>query len=182
MAGVLNNKTVLSVVFMLPVASILLLFLTYPLGLGIWMGFTDARIGRPGIFIGLENYFSLFDDDVFWLSVFNTPFSTFKPVERPRSLATALRSASLRTAPGFSAWYSRHRLAFREAGKCLVHQQAGYSIVMAEGCGMSEDVTSVFNQPKRPRRHGCCADWMVWQGGSQNRRLLDLLTRQALEL
>jgi multiple sugar transport system permease protein len=72
MAGVLNNKTVLSVVFMLPVASILLLFLTYPLGLGIWMGFTDARIGRPGIFIGLENYFSLFDDDVFWLSVFNT--------------------------------------------------------------------------------------------------------------
>ena len=30
------------------------------------------RIGRPGVFIGLENYISLFDDDVFWLSVFNT--------------------------------------------------------------------------------------------------------------
>jgi multiple sugar transport system permease protein len=29
-------------------------------------------VGRPGIFIGLENYFSLFDDDVFWLAVFNT--------------------------------------------------------------------------------------------------------------
>jgi multiple sugar transport system permease protein len=76
MAGVLNNKTVLSVLFMLPAASILLLFLTYPLGLGIWMGFTDARIGRPGMFIGFENYFSLFDDDVFWLSVFNTLFYT----------------------------------------------------------------------------------------------------------
>ena len=36
------------------------------------MGFTDVRIGRPGVFIGLENYISLFDDDVFWLSVFNT--------------------------------------------------------------------------------------------------------------
>jgi multiple sugar transport system permease protein len=57
---------------MLPAASILLLFLTYPLGLGIWMGFTDVRIGRPGVFIGLENYISLFDDDVFRLSVFNT--------------------------------------------------------------------------------------------------------------
>ncbi len=57
---------------MLPAASILLLFLTYPLGLGIWMGFTDVRIGRPGMFVGLENYVSLFDDDVFWLSVFNT--------------------------------------------------------------------------------------------------------------
>ena len=72
LARLLDNRTVLSVLFMLPAASILLLFLTYPLGLGIWMGFTDARIGRPGIFIGLENYFSLFDDDVFWLSVFNT--------------------------------------------------------------------------------------------------------------
>ncbi len=69
---VLDNRAVLSFLFMLPAASILLLFLTYPLGLGIWMGFTDVRIGRPGIFIGLENYFSLFDDDVFWLSVFNT--------------------------------------------------------------------------------------------------------------
>jgi multiple sugar transport system permease protein len=71
-AELLNHKTVLSILFMLPAAAILLLFLTYPLGLGIWMGFTDARVGRPGIFIGFENYFSLFDDDVFWLSVFNT--------------------------------------------------------------------------------------------------------------
>jgi multiple sugar transport system permease protein len=72
MAELLNHRAVLSVLFMLPAAAILLLFLTYPLGLGIWMGFTDARVGRPGIFIGLENYFSLFDDDVFWLAVFNT--------------------------------------------------------------------------------------------------------------
>ena len=31
---------------MLPAAGFLLLFLAYPLGLGIWMSFTDARIGR----------------------------------------------------------------------------------------------------------------------------------------
>jgi multiple sugar transport system permease protein len=72
LARLLDTRAVLSFLFMLPAASILLLFLTYPLGLGIWMGFTDMRIGRPGVFIGLENYFSLFDDDVFWLSVFNT--------------------------------------------------------------------------------------------------------------
>jgi multiple sugar transport system permease protein len=68
----LNNRAVLSVLCMLPAASILLLFLTYPLALGIWMGFTDARIGRPGVYVGLEQYISLFDDDVFLLSVFNT--------------------------------------------------------------------------------------------------------------
>ena len=58
--------------FMLPATTILLVFLTYPLGLGVWLGLTDVKVGRPGVFVGLENYEWLFDDDVFWLSVFNT--------------------------------------------------------------------------------------------------------------
>ena len=58
--------------FMLPAAGFLILFLAYPLGLGVWMSFTDARIGRGGAFIGLENYEWLSDDSIFWLSVFNT--------------------------------------------------------------------------------------------------------------
>ena len=72
MARLTDNTTFLSFAFMFPAVSLLLLFLTYPLVLGIWMGFTDVKIGRPGVFIGLENYLSLFDDDVFLLSVFNT--------------------------------------------------------------------------------------------------------------
>ena len=39
---------------------------------GVWLSFTDARLGRGGEFIGLENYEFLRDDSVFWLSVFNT--------------------------------------------------------------------------------------------------------------
>ena len=58
--------------FMLPAAAFLILFLAYPLGLGVWLSFTDAKIGRSGVFIGLENYEWLWDDSVFWLSVFNT--------------------------------------------------------------------------------------------------------------
>ncbi|HEU4985630.1 MAG TPA: sugar ABC transporter permease [Rhizobiaceae bacterium] len=61
---------------MLPAAAFLLCFLTYPLGLGVWLGFTDTSIGRPGIFIGLENYIWLWNDSVFWLSVFNTMLYT----------------------------------------------------------------------------------------------------------
>ncbi len=57
---------------MLPAAGFLILFLAYPLGLGTWISFTDARIGRSGVFIGLENYEWLWDDSVFWMSVFNT--------------------------------------------------------------------------------------------------------------
>ena len=42
--------------FMVPAAAILLFFLAYPLGKGIWMSLTDVKIGRAGKFIGLENY------------------------------------------------------------------------------------------------------------------------------
>src|SRR5215213_11538764 len=66
------NRNWLSIWFMLPAAAFLILFLAYPLGLGVWISFTDARIGRGGEFIGLENYEWLWDDSIFWLSVFNT--------------------------------------------------------------------------------------------------------------
>src|SRR5260370_24596762 len=66
------NRTWLAWWFMLPAAAFLVLFLAYPLGLGVWISFTDAKIGRTGNFIGLENYEWLLDDSVFWLSVFNT--------------------------------------------------------------------------------------------------------------
>ncbi len=67
-----TNKNWIALWFMLPAAAFLILFLAYPLGLGIWMSFTDERIGRTGIFVGLENYEWLWDDTIFWLSVFNT--------------------------------------------------------------------------------------------------------------
>ena len=61
---------------MLPGATLLLLFLTYPLGLGTWLGFTDAKIGRAGHFVGLDNFIFLFGDAVARLSLFNTLFYT----------------------------------------------------------------------------------------------------------
>jgi multiple sugar transport system permease protein len=71
-----ESRNGLGFLFMLPAAIFLLFFLTYPLGLGVWLGFTDTRIGREGVFIGLENYLWLFDAPVFWLSVFNTVLYT----------------------------------------------------------------------------------------------------------
>src|SRR5262245_57888619 len=66
------NRNWLGFWFMLPAGAFLVLFLAYPLGLGVWMSFTSAKIGRAGQFIALENYEWLRDDSIFWLSVFNT--------------------------------------------------------------------------------------------------------------
>ena len=43
-----DNKNLLGLLFMLPAAAFLILFLVYPLLLGIWLSFTDAKIGRDG--------------------------------------------------------------------------------------------------------------------------------------
>ncbi|MEO7335195.1 MAG: sugar ABC transporter permease, partial [Caldimonas sp.] len=71
-----NNRNALGLLFMLPAAVLLVLFLTYPLGLGTWLGFTDAKVGRPGHWVGLENYEFLIGDSVTRLALFNTLFYT----------------------------------------------------------------------------------------------------------
>ena len=67
-----TNRDWLGAWYMLPAVAFLVLFLAYPLLLGVWLSFTDARIGQAGEFIGFENYIWLWDDSVFWTSVFNT--------------------------------------------------------------------------------------------------------------
>jgi multiple sugar transport system permease protein len=76
MRAILDNRNALGLAFMVPAAGLLLVFLTYPLGLGTWLGFTDAKIGRPGQWIGVENFEFLFGDSVARLSLFNTFFYT----------------------------------------------------------------------------------------------------------
>jgi multiple sugar transport system permease protein len=72
----LDNRHILGLLFLLPTAALLVAFLTYPLGLGTWLGFTDAKIGRSGEFIGLENFEFLWGDSVTRLALFNTIFYT----------------------------------------------------------------------------------------------------------
>jgi multiple sugar transport system permease protein len=72
----LDNRNVLGLLFLLPAAALLLVFLTYPLGLGTYLGFTDTKIGRGGEWIGLENYEFLWGDQVTRLALFNTFFYT----------------------------------------------------------------------------------------------------------
>ena len=71
-----NSRNALGWAFMLPAAVLLLLFLTYPLGLGTWLGFTDAKVGRDGVWIGVENFAYLITDSVTQLALFNTLFYT----------------------------------------------------------------------------------------------------------
>lgn len=71
-----NSRNALGWAFMLPAAVLLIGLLAWPLGLGTWLGFTDAKIGRPGEWVGLENFSYLVGDSVTQLALFNTLFYT----------------------------------------------------------------------------------------------------------
>lgn len=71
-----NSRNALGWTFMLPAAVLLIGLLAWPLGLGTWLGFTDAKIGRPGEWVGLENFKYLVGDSVTQLALFNTLFYT----------------------------------------------------------------------------------------------------------
>ena len=71
-----DSKAFLVVVCLLPAVGLLMTFLTYPLGLGIYLAFTDTTIGRRGVWVGIENFQYLLSDPIFWNAVFFSVFYT----------------------------------------------------------------------------------------------------------
>src|SRR3546814_6125920 len=57
---------------MVPAAALLLFFLAYPRGLGVWLGSTDTTLAGPGRWVGLDNYIFLIQDPLARLALFNT--------------------------------------------------------------------------------------------------------------
>ena len=75
-ARLFDWKPFLATICLLPAVGLLLVFLTYPLGLGIWLAFTDTTIGRSGVWVGLENFQFLLEDRLWWNAVFYSVFYT----------------------------------------------------------------------------------------------------------
>ncbi len=107
-ASRLDERNALGILFMIPAAAILLVFLAYPLALGFWLGMTDTKIGEAGRFIGFANFASLAQDSVFWLSVFNT------------TLYTVVASVVKFAAGLYLALLLNHRLPFKSILRAIV--------------------------------------------------------------
>ncbi len=75
-ARLFDSKLFLVVVCLLPAIGLLMTFLTYPLGLGIYLAFTDTTIGKRGVWVGIENFQYLLSDPIFWNAVFFSVFYT----------------------------------------------------------------------------------------------------------
>jgi len=74
---------------LLPAMTLLVLFTHYPAVANLWHSFYSTPKGaRPAVFIGLENYRTLFDDPIFWKALTNNLWYAAGTI--PLSIAIAL--------------------------------------------------------------------------------------------
>ena len=72
----LEDEKTLGYVLMLPALLLIVVFIAYPFGIGVWMSLTDKLVGESGNFIGFDNYRKLFRSDIFWTAAWNPVFFT----------------------------------------------------------------------------------------------------------
>src|SRR5262244_2430314 len=68
----LEDERWLALVLLVPTLVLLGMFIAYPFMRGILLSVTNARVGVPGEFVGLANFYKIFNDGIFRTSVYNT--------------------------------------------------------------------------------------------------------------
>jgi multiple sugar transport system permease protein len=73
----LEDERWLAAVLLLPTIVLLGLFIAYPFVKGVLLAVTDTKVGIPGHFVGLDNFYKLWNDSIFHVAVYNTFLYTF---------------------------------------------------------------------------------------------------------
>ena len=68
----LEDERWLAMLLLLPTVVLLGLFIAYPFVKGVMLSVTDARVGVPGHFVGLQNFVKVWNDSIFRVAVWNT--------------------------------------------------------------------------------------------------------------
>ncbi len=68
----LEDERWLAFVLLVPTIVLLGLFIAYPFVRGILLSVTSSRVGVPGDFVGLANFYKIFNDGIFRTAVYKT--------------------------------------------------------------------------------------------------------------
>src|SRR5271168_4812845 len=68
----LEDERWLAATLLLPTVVLLGLFIAYPFVKGVELSVTDAKVGFPGHFVGLQNFADVWNDGIFRVAVWNT--------------------------------------------------------------------------------------------------------------
>ena len=87
------RETATSYLFLAPFMVFFVMFVVYPMFMCVYTSFFDATMGKEDVFIGFQNYKTLFQDEVFWVALKNTLVIVFVSV--PVTCAFSLWVASV---------------------------------------------------------------------------------------
>ncbi|MBV8167036.1 MAG: sugar ABC transporter permease, partial [Alphaproteobacteria bacterium] len=68
----LEDERWLASALLLPTIALLGLFIAYPFVEGVYLSLSSARVGDPGVFVGLKNFVKTWNDSIFRTAVWNT--------------------------------------------------------------------------------------------------------------
>ena len=68
----LEDERWLALCLLLPTVALLGLFIAYPFVKGVILAVTNTRVGVPGDFVGLANFYKIWDDSIFRTAAYNT--------------------------------------------------------------------------------------------------------------
>src|SRR5258705_7844905 len=77
LSHLLEQEHILAGALLPPTLVILTLFIAYPFVLGVWLAVSDKVVGRPGNFVGLQNFWVNLNDSIFLRAFQNTFVYTF---------------------------------------------------------------------------------------------------------
>ena len=101
----LEDERWLAFVLLVPTIVLLGMFIAYPFIRGILLSVTNSRVGMPGDFVGLANFYKIFNDGIFRTSVYNT--FVYTGVTAVFKLALRSSQASASIGPGIGPLNSK---------------------------------------------------------------------------
>ena len=72
LGSLLEDERFLFVLLVAPTLLVLVAFLAVPFFWGVWLSVSDKVVGRPGTFVGLQNFLTILDSSIFRRTVQNT--------------------------------------------------------------------------------------------------------------
>ncbi len=93
MKSISKKEGLAGLIFASPWALGFLIFMGYPLVASMYFSLCDYSVLKPPIFVGLDNYISLFKDDLFWTALKNTML--YAVLALPAGMMTAVILAML---------------------------------------------------------------------------------------
>lgn len=78
--GLQGEETLAGYLFILPNFLGFLIFSLFPIIFAAYITFTEWNLAKPPLFVGFQNFVTLFDDPLFWKTLFNSAYYTFVAV------------------------------------------------------------------------------------------------------